>query len=484
MKTKTMAATAVEEQTEVTNASQLRWESVLMIEGKPTDDGRMIEPGAVDWRELPLSLMAMTETSAGGHEGAEVAGRIDRIWRVEGDELGVNEIRGSGVFDDSDFGREVARLVSEQMLRGVSVDLAIREFEFRPKDGAEQEEDDDTLLDILFGGVDMLYVVTDGSIGAATVCPFPAFADAEIALVSSAPLRWQARQQSGMTVIEVEAPAESSDTAADSADDPPLPVTAAAAGLAPPVPPAEWFDDPQLEQATPIHVTDEGRIFGHAAVWDVCHIGFEDACVLAPRSHSDYSYFLLGEVEVALPPIDDPKAEQVDGTGRIACGQVTLGTGHANLHLRREKAIEHYDDTGTVAAYVTVGEDDHGIWVAGSLSPNLPEERVQELRGAKLSGDWRNVEGNLELVAILAVNVPGFPVPRVLVSSLEESDEQAEALALVAAGVADSRVLDRMADLEAEAELELQRMAAENGTTENGDGAGAEVPEPVPFAER
>jgi hypothetical protein len=29
-----------------------------------------------------------------------------------------------------------------------------------------------------------------------------------------------------------------------------------------------------------------------------------------------------------------------------------------------------------------------------------------------LSGDWRRIGGNLELVAALAVNVPGFPVPR------------------------------------------------------------------------
>lgn len=469
------AATSVAEAppVESTNASQLRWESVLMVEGKATDDGRMIEPGAIQWRELPLSLMAMIETSAGGHEGAQVAGRIDRIWRVEGVEPGVNEIRGSGVFDDSEFGAEVARLVSEQMLRGVSVDLAIREFEFRPKDDTEEVEEPD-LLDLLFD-VEMLFVVTDGSIGAATVCPFPAFADAEIALVSSAPLEWRTTQQSGMTVVEVEAPAE--------VEPEPEPVVASAA---PVVPPLEWFDDPELEQATPIHITDEGRIFGHAAAWDVCHIGFSDTCVLAPRTQEDYAHFLLGEVEVALPPIDDPKGEQLDGTGTIPCGQITLGTGHANLHMTAARAAEHYDNTGTVAAHVTVGEDDHGIWVAGALSPALDEERVRELRGAKLSGDWRSLNGNLELVAVLAVNVPGFPVPRVLIASADplleedaEVEEQfAEALALVSAGVISPAILERKreadraaADQEAEAELELGRMAAES----------SEGSEPVPF---
>ncbi len=469
----TAAVTEVEEPpADVTNASQLRWESVLMLEGKATDDGRMIEPGAISWRELPLSLMAMTETSAGGHEGAAVAGRIDRVWRVEGIEAGVNEIRGSGVFDDSEFGREVARLVSEQMLRGVSVDLAIREFEYRPKDEADVpgEDEEIDLLDVLFG-VDMLFVVTDGSIGAATVCPFPAFADAEIALVSSAPLRWQTKQQSGMTVVEVEAPAETVPV-----DEPLTVVTAAAAGLVPAVPPAEWFEDPGLEQATAIHVTDEGRIFGHAAAWDVCHIGFSDACVLAPRSQSNYAYFHLGEL--AVEGENDENDVQV-------CGQVTLGTGHANLHLNPSRAVEHYDNTGTVAAYVVAGEDEYGIWVAGSLNPSLEEERVRELRAAKLSGDWRSVDGNLELVAILAVNVPGFPVPRVLVSSLEAGADEvdvealAEALALVSAGVISGPILEAMREREAAAELELQRMAAENDEAEPEVAA-----DPVPFGER
>jgi hypothetical protein len=35
---------------------------------------------------------------------------------------------------------------------------------------------------------------------------------------------------------------------------------------------------------------------------------------------------------------------------------------------------------------------------------------VRALRASPISGDWRKVDGNLELVAALAVNVPGFPV--------------------------------------------------------------------------
>jgi hypothetical protein len=38
---------------------------------------------------------------------------------------------------------------------------------------------------------------------------------------------------------------------------------------------------------------------------------------------------------------------------------------------------------------------------------------VHELRASgKVSGDWRRIGGQLRLVGLLAVNVPGFPIPR------------------------------------------------------------------------
>lgn len=445
----------------VGSASQLQWQAVLMVEGEPTDDGRMMDPGSIDWRDLPLSLMAQIETDD-GHDGAQVAGRIDKVWR-DG-----NRIMGEGVFDGGEFGAEIARLVGEQMLRGVSVDLAVREYEFRPKEGDETISEDD-LMDILFGGADMLYVVTDGSIGAATVCAFPAFADAEIALVASTPLTWRATRQSGMTIVKVEASGDVDSPSEGEA----AAVTASAAGLVPVVPPAEWFADPQLEEPTALHITDDGRLFGHAAVWDVCHIGFEDACVTAPRSETDYAFFHLGEVMV----------ESEHGERTMACGQISLGTGHADLRANKDAAVEHYDDTSTVAAHVRAGEDEHGIWLAGALAPDLSEERVRELRGSKISGDWRNVDGHLELVAMLAVNVPGFPVPRVAVAS---ADTEPIAAALLSAGVADQRVLDGLAERQ-RIEQETADLAAEAiGTDELiAEARGAEVAATdAPFARR
>jgi hypothetical protein len=110
----------------------------------------------------------------------------------------------------------------------------------------------------------------------------------------------------------------------------------------------------------------------------------------------------------------------------LKVGKITLGTGHADKKWGLIPAVEHYDNTGHCAAVVNAGEDKFGPWVAGALVAGLSEERVAELRRSPLSGDWRGTDGNLELVAALAVNNPGFPV-------LEEDADGV--VSLTAAGV-------------------------------------------------
>lgn len=164
-------------------------------------------------------------------------------------------------------------------------------------------------------------------------------------------------------------------------------------------PPAAWFADPKLSLPTPITVTDDGRIYGHAAQWGSCHIGQDEVCVQPPHEDA-HPYYRTGEVACA------------DGS-RVAVGQITVGTGHAPLHLGASPAAEHYDNTGAAVADVAVGNDAHGIWVAGAIRPGADPLKVYELQAAgQVSGDWRRIGGALRLVGLLAVNVPGFPVPK------------------------------------------------------------------------
>lgn len=183
-------------------------------------------------------------------------------------------------------------------------------------------------------------------------------------------------------------------------------------------PPREWFEDPKFTRATPLTVTDDGRVYGHLATWGTCHTGIGNRCVTVPKSMTNYAHFKVGEVVCA------------DGT-HLAVGKITLGTGHADAQLGYIPAADHYDNTGSVVAVVEIQEDRFGPWFSGGVVAGVTEEQLATLRRSPLSGDWRRIGGNLELVAALAVNAPGFPVLR---ASGEDEDAWVPE-ALVAAGV-------------------------------------------------
>lgn len=382
---------------ETEDAAERRWEATLAIEGVPTVDGRFFPVDSLGWRDLPLTLLAQVVT-AEGHDEAFIVGRIDEVWKVPGDNEEVF-VMGRGVFDSSDQAQEVARLVEEKTLRGLSIDVATGDTFLRdPVTGLAVDLDDADPFDVLMSGKYQT-AFGEGKIGAATIVSFQAFDDATISIVASADYMiripqavWPKRQG----------------------------LTASAAGIAPLAPPADWFADPGFEGPTPLTVTDDGQVFGHLALWDTCHIGMPNGCQTAPRSRSDYGFFHLGEIATE------------DGS-RIPVGKITLDTGHAPLSAGKGATLRHYDDTGTGAADVRAGEDRFGIWVAGAARPDVPASTIRRLRAATISGDWRRIEGSLELVAALAVNVPGFPVPRPA-ANVVASGERAQTLALVAAG--------------------------------------------------
>jgi hypothetical protein len=174
-------------------------------------------------------------------------------------------------------------------------------------------------------------------------------------------------------------------------------MTASATALL--APPTAWFAKPDLDAPTPLTISDTGRVFGHVAAWGTCHVGMGSNCIVPPKSHTGYAYFHTGEVLTA------------EGE-RVPVGRLTFGGGHATGDKGYRAAADHYDNSCNTGALVRAGEDEHGIWVAGALVPDLPEETVYTLRHTPLSGDWRRIGGNLEMVGALHVNTAGFPIPR------------------------------------------------------------------------
>lgn len=369
-----------------------RWEGVIAREGEMTGDGRLIEDGALRWDDLPIPLRVAFK-DVGGHDGAEVCGRIETVERRDG-----GDIYATGTFDlGSAVGAEAFRQVSEQMSNGVSIDTDDVTFRIMAKadmpeadiadSGNSSDTDSEGRVKVAaMSSSDELTVIESARLRAATLVAVPAFATARIYAAGKAPAK---PVEDSETREAVEASAEPVSQSRDS-------LTAAAI---PTAPPEAWFKDPALPGPTALVVEDDGRVYGHIAAWGTCHIGQIGKCVEPPTSPSNYAYFRTGALRTA------------EGT-TVAVGHLTMGTGHAGPRDSANAAAEHYDNTGTVFADVAAGEDAYGIWVAGSLRPGISAEQVRVARSAPISGDWRTIRGSLELVGALAVNVPGFPVPR------------------------------------------------------------------------
>lgn len=372
----------------------MHWSGVIAVEGRvPTGDGRAINDGALTW-ETPFPLTYDAEH--GGHGGPVVG----TVWEVERRDDGT--IWATGTFDvESDRGREAARQAARALTDGASIEPDRYDVEIRVReeviaeweeameaadenevDTASDDVDEDgrVLLDE-FRHDDFLEVVTSGRIRTLAQVITPAFDETRIELLVSLE-----------DLLGEPAPTE----------DEPAAVAASAA-------PSDLFADPGLDGPTPLTIDDDGRVYGHLATWGTCHVGRDDVCLEPPRSESGYAYFATGET----------RCSSCDGDVSIPVGTITMDTGHASLSAGHRSAASHYDNTGTVVADVAAGEDAYGIWVAGRVRPEVLDDpdRLAALRASSLSGDWRRIGGSLELIAALAVNVPGFPIPRSVAAS-------------------------------------------------------------------
>ena len=404
-----IAAAATEE-----DSMRRPFHGILAPVGKPTGDGRILDAaGSYRFRDFPLPLMWQKSTSE-GHDQSVIVGRIDTASVADG------EIVATGVLFESAEAAEAGQLLADQVVRP-SVDLCDMVADFIVIDADGAQVDPETIDPDAIDGLREMTVVREATVMAATLVAKPAFAEAKLVLGEP--------------------------TADDDGAD--AETLVASAGLATRIDPGA-FANPDLSEPTGLTVTDDGRVYGHLALFDSCHVGMPDRCVTPPRTGSDYAYFHTSTV-------DTPQ-------GPVSVGRLTVGCGHAQARAGLHAAAEHYDDTGTCWAYVRAGEDAHGIWVAGVVNPDAPETSIRAGAAAPLSGDWRTVGGRLELVAALSVNTPGFPVPRTYATDTGRS------MSLVAAGALQPqarRARPSVADMQAVAEAAVdayvvrQRRAAE-----------------------
>lgn len=357
----------------------------LTPEGYESSDGRLWELGTVTWRDPPLALMFQDTAShgPGDPDAAWFAGAIDKVWRDPAD---ASRIMGQGrLVPGADGDR--AQAMIRAGLRGVSIDghggKGLPPVKQVTQVSAEGEP------------LSALVRYSDLRIMGASVVPHPAFEPCCIWFDDEAtPERVTATH--GMQI-----PMDAQPTVLDDGM-----ASLVAAGGGPQKPPKAWFTAQPPQQYEP--VTREGAwIHGHLGKAGTCHIGIAGKCETIPASSTGYKYFHRTTAECA------------EGD-KVACGWLTMNTGHEGLRADPKTTMAHYDNTGTQVAKVRIVDTPHGPWMTGAVAPGLDEQTLWKLEAPEVSGDWRDIDGfHRELVAVLGVPLPGFLTqrPEALVAS-------------------------------------------------------------------
>lgn len=343
----------------------------LVLLDTETRDGRTVASEGFSPLDLPRSIKLKTHTSP-GHEGAEVAGRIDEV-TVHDD----GHVSGRGWALNDTLGRRAAFLVKTQALRGNSIDMsvAMKDVQIRFE---EPEDDDDN------ESYSLKITMKNARMAATTLCTEPAFDNAG----AFVPDGWEVEgiDEPDAIVASVKAV---------EAEETPHAFAFSYVAERPKID-AERFADPKLTEPTPVFVDEGERVFGHIACWDSDHLG--EAGLRPPRSYTNYAYF----AKYAVHTTD----------GFISTGPLVLGGNHAPDTWGYAEAIDHYANTHSAWADVSIGEDEFGIWVAGTVRPGTSDVDLHVARASGQSGDWRRIGANLELIASQCVSVEGFQKPR------------------------------------------------------------------------
>lgn len=447
----------------------LMWHGTIMQEGVYTGDRRYWESGSLRTQPLPMPIRFQRE-DWGGHTGAVVVANMDAARRFEGG------IRAWGTFangDNTPEVNEVASLMANRMLRGISVDGDdVLDSQFSVELDAQSNEyqkfssmrlRSSTMVAIpAFDGAEIYLgppppewllegeALSTEQNAPGVTRPIEEFSDDELmsmlADISSMPENLAEYWSHGEGAAKIGwgrsgdfsrcerqlakyvSPGQVAGTCAnlhhralgvwpgqeaslkapyliasiDTSEDVTMEALWGTWEMT-----KDQFMPRELDGLTPLTIADDGSISGHIAGWETCHQGFSDMCVVPPHSKTGYALFHTGAVRLT------------DGSD-LPVGKLTVGAGHADPNrLGVRGATAHYDNSATAVAVVRAAEDKWGIQVSGRVIPGTPVEKVEELRRSPISGDWRTYQSNLELVAALGVNSPGFPIPRAMVASVD-----------------------------------------------------------------
>lgn len=338
--------------------TSIRFPTLTLLNTRTGDSvARIIEGAGFGSRDLPLSIMFQSKTSY-GHDGADLVGALHEV-TVDG-----NNVSGLGYLLNSSVGKRAALAVKTGAMRGNSVDLADVQGHIKFDETTED-------LEIRF---------TKSNIAATTIVATPAFAAAHAVIDDErlsaeddeivASLAGSELVCEGSFEIRIQGPDE---------------LTASGAI----VQPSEAFFVQEPDGPQKIVITDEGWVYGHLALWNSCHGGFEDRCLSVPRPVDGYASFNKPGIATDI--------------GIVETGPIFLMGGHA-YGDDLEKA---YGGIENAWADVRVTAGKLGPWLSGVVRPGISDEMLYAARASRISGHWK--QGKLR--AIVSVNAEGFDVP-------------------------------------------------------------------------
>lgn len=371
-----------------------RWTAVVAFDNILIEEGSLGPTrsfGEFTWRDLPQALkMGHTEANT-----ETVVGHIARYAKM--DEVTYAE----GVFYDTHHGRQAAMLAQSGSVNGIS---------------AEPGGTDGKLIENEDGWIEMIrFDVYE--IAALAQCDIPGFDGAgflTIDLIDDAEI-------SGREMQAIAASADLSSLGPDYVVEPePKQPTRDDLAMMPTMSEAdlneigfqgliaagstldEYPDDsfmmPESPVPMPLTVFDDLSFCGHLAIYGTCHIAYKDRCVTPPRSQMHYTPAHQGQV-------------LLKSGGLLRVARISIGSEHAPLGLRPRASVDFYERNAQCAAHGRILDGSVGIWVSGHLNMRADETLHNQFASAAWSGDWRKFRGQLELIGVLSVNIPGFPLP-------------------------------------------------------------------------
>lgn len=414
-------------------------------EGEQTVDLHVIDINATNFNRPPPYSLTLQTIRSEGHQGAAVCGVIEKVMRDGPTIVAEGRLDMNGA-----AGREAERLIREGILQTWSPDLADCTVDIE-----ENITDEDTS-----DPTNQLAHFVKATFNGGTLVPMPALASAVVELLDDEGNVLVAAPKREHVVDEAEEPEVEEQTqkverlhaggfisvpngshivgeigpenyvtstagtvmtipSNEAANTTLSPISACAA---PSQPPPEFFTKPELSELQRwVTVTADGRVYGHAAGFGECHIGYLDQCVTIEhiadcRGDGNFEYATPGHVICS------------DGS-KVATGPITIKGGHAPKGSSYQQALSHYDDPTAAVADVCYFMDEHGVSFSGALRSSATEAQVQALRASGVSLDARQIGGKLRYLATCAVNTPGFPKVR-----LTASGDEVEVIELIAAG--------------------------------------------------